>query len=92
MVAPSHQGLKSENKSIDDPLRVGRAEKAGPRVEMGCDAFTVPVAATVHLHSTVLVSLLTRHLNQFEWREIRLSKLQNLEHFYPFDDKKFKTT
>ena len=30
MVAPSHQGLKSENKSIDDPLRlVGRAKKAG---------------------------------------------------------------
>ena len=67
MVAPSHRGLKSENKSINDPLRlVGRAEKAGPTVEMGCDALTltVPVAATVR--STVLVRLLTRHLNQFE--------------------------
>lgn len=69
------RGLKSENKSIGDPLRlVGRAEKAGPTVEMACDAFsfhgTGRCVCTVlyGLRSTVLPKIWwtdwTRHLNQ----------------------------
>ena len=96
-MAPSHRGLKSENKSIDDPLRlVGRAEKAGTTVEMGCDAFTltVPVAATVQRYACIVLDSTSEAVDSSsesirEWREIGLSKLQRLEHVYAFADKKF---